>query len=112
MKKLLTLSFLCFAITGCGSMLVKRTPELIRDAQTNIVQTVETNIVQREIWTANIVQVAPQRTNDIGQVLPPVFQLQPVQQLQSAQILLTNFIPIVTPSLWFTNLSFLLRKRV
>lgn len=91
--------------SGCSSLVVKRTPVEIAPTRTNIVQLVTTNIVQREAWTTNTVQVAPQRTNEIGVVLPPIYQLQPVKDLITTQILQTNLQAVVLPSVWFTNLS-------
>lgn len=92
-------------LTGCSSLVVKRTPVEIAPTRTNIVQLVTTNIAQREVWATNTVQVAPQRTNELGVVLPPVFQLQPVKDLITTQILQTNLQAVVLPSVWFTNLS-------
>jgi len=92
-------------LTGCSSLVVKRTPVELAPARTNVVQIVTTNIVQREVWTTNTVQIAPQRTNDAGVVLPPLFSVQPVRDLVATQVLQTNLQPIVSPAVWFTNLS-------
>lgn len=104
MKQLLSILALV-ALTGCSSLIVKRTPVELLPSRTNIVQVVTTNIVTREVWTTNSVQVAPQRTNDLGQILAPVFQLLPVRELISTVALQTNLTPIISPSVWMTNLS-------
>lgn len=93
------------SLTGCSSLIVKRTPVELLPARTNIVQVVTTNVVTREVWTTNSVQVAPQRTNDLGQILAPVFQLMPVRELISTLSLQTNLTPIISPPVWMTNLS-------
>lgn len=90
---------------GCSSFAIKRTPVQLVPARTNVLQIVTTNIVQREVWSTNTVQVAPQRTNDAGVVLPPLFSLQPVRDLVNTQILQTNLQPVVTAPVWFTNLA-------
>lgn len=101
--------YLCILLllvcSGCSSFGVKRVPEQIVPARTNLIQVVTTNVVQREVWTTNTVQVAPQRTNELGVVLPPLFSLQPVRDLVSTQVLQTNLQPVIIPPVWFTNLA-------
>lgn len=102
--KYLPLIFLML-LTGCSSLFVQRTPVELIPSRTNIVQVVTTNVIQREVWTTNQVQIAPQRTNEVGQVLPPVFQLMPVRDLVGVATLQTNLTPIIFPAVWFTNMS-------
>lgn len=90
---------------GCSSFGIKRTPVQLIPARTNVIQVITTNVIQREVWSTNTVQVAPQRTNDAGVVLPPLFSLQPVRDLVNTQILQTNFQPVITAPVWFTNLA-------
>lgn len=101
----LLLPILALSLVGCSSLLVKREPVELIPARTNIVQVVTTNVVTREVWSTNQVQVAPQRTNELGQVLAPVFQLFPVRELVSTATLQTNLTPIISPAVWYTNLS-------
>ena len=104
MKKLF-LSLLALLALSTGCSMLKRTAVEIVPARTNIVQVVTTNIVQREVWTTNTVQVATQRTNELGVVLPPVWHLQPVRDLVSTQVLQTNLQTIVLPPVYYTNLA-------
>jgi hypothetical protein len=90
---------------GCSSFGITRTPVELVPARTNVIQVVTTNVIQREVWSTNTVQVAPQRTNDAGITLPPLFSLQPVRDLVATQILQTNLQPVITPPVWFTNLA-------
>jgi hypothetical protein len=92
-------------LTGCSTFWVKREPVEIVPSRTNTVQVVTTNIITREVWTTNSVQIAPQRTNELGVVLPPVFSLQPVRDLVSTQTLQTNLQQIILPPVYYTNLS-------
>ena len=91
-KKLWILAL--FGLTGCSSLFVNRTPELIRQASTNIVQVVVTNTVQRDVWTTNRVE------------LPNgAIQIQPVREIFTERVTYTNMLVSVTPAVWFTNIS-------
>ena len=93
MKRILPL-ILLLSLTACSSLIVKRTPELIRDAQTNIVQVVVTNTVQREVWTTNRVE------------LPNgAIQIQPVREIFAERVTYTNMLVSIAPAVWYTNLS-------
>ena len=105
MKRALLPLLLLISTTGCSSFWVHRDPVEVAPARTNTVQVITTNVVTQEIWKTNTVLVAPQRTNELGVVLPPVFQLLPVKELLTTQSLQTNLQQVILPAIYYTNLS-------
>lgn len=103
--KLLLFVALALLTSGCSTFWVNREPVEVSPARTNTVNVVTTNVVTQEIWKTNTVQVAPQRTNELGVVLPPVFQLLPVKELLTSTVLQTNVQQIILPAVYYTNLS-------
>ena len=94
MKRIIIVLFSVVLLTGCGTLLTNRTPELLRPASTNIVQLVVTNTVEREVWKTNRVELPGGG-----------MALQPVQSFIAERVLQTNNIVMIQPSVWYTNVS-------
>ena len=82
-------------ITGCVS-----TPTLLRPAATNNVAVVATNWFSVTNRITNIVTLIPATSN-----APAVLQPQVTESVLRTPVITTNWQPIISPEVWYTNVS-------
>lgn len=96
----------CQALGKASDFLIKKTPTVVRPAQTNIIEVVRTNFVGVTTYLTNYVTVQVATTNaTTGAVTPAVIQPQITANNSVVPFLQTNLQAVVLPAVVVTNLS-------
>jgi hypothetical protein len=99
-----------FPLTGCKAMgkaedfLLRKTPTVVRAAQTNVIERVVTNYITSTRYLTNLVTIVAATTNAAGEVLvPAIVQPQIIPTITRQAVLETNLEVLVRPAVVVTN---------
>jgi len=96
----------CSALGSAKDLFVKRTPTVVREAQTNYVQVLRTNYVGVTAYITNYVTLQAAATNAAtGAITPAIVQPQLIPQDTVVPITVTNLQMQILPAIIVTNLS-------